>query len=84
MHTLNRTRPSARRHHRPQRLLRPVAGQCFEIEVRQDGGRWVISIPEIGGTTETADRPEAELAARRHIAAHTGIPLGYISVWVRD
>lgn len=69
---------------RPHRVLRPIAGQCFEISIRQHGARWAIDIPEIDETTEAPTRAAVELAARESIAASTGIPLGYISVWVRD
>ncbi len=69
---------------RSHRVLRPVAGQCFEIEIEHQGGQWVIRIPEIGGMTEAPIRAAVELAARECIAAQTGIPIGYISVWVRD
>jgi len=85
MHTAHRTRGlSARAYRARHRVLRPVAGQCFEIEIHQDGSRWLIGIPEINATTEAAGRADVERAARDCIAARTGIPLGYISVWVRD
>lgn len=61
-----------------------MAGQCFEIHLHHDGGRWTVRIPEIDGATEALRRSAVESAARDYIAAHTGIPLGYISVWVRD
>jgi hypothetical protein len=61
-----------------------MAGQTFEIEIRHDGGRWIIQIPEINEVTEAASRAAVELAARECIAIHTGIPIGYISVWMRD
>lgn len=86
MHTSCRTRTSSVRPHRGRRshrVLRPMAGQCFEIEVRHDGGEWLIRIPEIDGTTTAPTRAAVELAARECIASGTGIPLGYISVWVR-
>jgi hypothetical protein len=73
-----------RRGVRSHRVLRPMAGQAFEIEIHHDGGWWVIRIPEINEVTEAASRPAVELAARECIAAHTGIPIGYISVWMRD
>lgn len=87
MHTLQRTRPlsaAGHRNTRTQRVLRPVAGQCFEIEIDNDGGRWMIRIPEIGGATEAACRSAVAITARECIASLTGIPLGYVSVWVRD
>ncbi len=73
-----------RRTHRARRVLRPVAGQCFEIEVRPDGDRWMIAIPEINAAAQAPTRAAVEQAARELIAARTGIPLGYISVWARD
>jgi hypothetical protein len=69
---------------RTQRVLRPVAGQCFEIDIRLANNRWIIAIPEIDEVTEAGSRAAVELAARDCIAAKTGIPIGYISVWVRD
>ena len=70
--------------HRTHRVLRPVAGQCFEIGISQDGNRWIIRIPDIDQTTHAPSRAAVELAARECIAASTGIPIGSISVWVRD
>ncbi len=87
MHTSHRTRTAAARPHRgrrPHRVLRPIAGQCFEITIRQDAARWIIHIPEIDQTAEASSRVSVELAARECIAASTGIPMGYISIWVRD
>jgi hypothetical protein len=86
MHTLQRRAQATAAHRsaRAQRVLRPVAGQCFEIEIDHDGGRWTIRIPEIGARTEASRRSAVEATARECIAARTGIPLGYISVWVRD
>lgn len=87
MHTSPRTRSLSARSYRglrPRRGLPPVAGQCFEIEISQESTGWVIRIPEIADTTAAPNRAEVELAARERIAARTGIPLGYISVWVRD
>lgn len=85
MRTAHRTRGlSARSPRDRHRVLRPLAGQCFEIEIRQDASRWLIGIPEINAAAEAADRADVERVARECIAARTGIPLGYISVWVRD
>ena len=69
---------------RAHRVLRPMAGQCFEILISQDGHRWDIRIPEIEAETEAPNRAAVEQAARDCIAGSTGIPIGYISVWVRD
>ena len=87
MRTHYRTRGFATRsprNLRSHRVLRPVAGQCFEIDIRRENNRWIIAIPEIDEVTEASDRAAGELAARDCIAAKTGIPIGYISVWVRD
>lgn len=87
MRTQYRTRGFAtrpRRGLRSHRVLRPVAGQCFEIDIRLENNRWIIAIPEIDEVTESDCRAAVELAARDCIAAKTGIPIGYISVWVRD
>lgn len=87
MRTLYRTRGFSTRPQRSVRshhVLRPVAGQCFEIEIRPENNRWTVAIPEINEVTEANTRAAVELAARECIAAHTGIPIGYISVWVRD
>jgi hypothetical protein len=73
---------------RSRRLIRRfpglTAGQCFEIEVRPEAGGWVIRIPEIGGQIHASRRVAVEIVARKHIAARTGIPIGYITVTVRD
>jgi len=76
------TRPQRRT--RSHKVLGPVAGQSFEINISHENGRWIIRVPEIGGVTEANTRAAVELAARECIATHTGIPLGYISVWTRD
>lgn len=73
----------AHRSTRSARVLPPVAGQCFEITLRHESQGWVITVPEIDDTTGAATRADVELAARQLIARSTGIPLGYISVWVR-
>lgn len=86
MRTQHRNRLAAVRPYRSlrtRRVLRPVAGQSFELDIRQDGNRWLVEIPELGETTEAPTRAMVELSARECIAAHTGIPIGYISVWVR-
>ena len=87
MPTRYRTRAAiaaSRRGLHAPRVLRPMAGQCFEIQISQDGNRWDIQIPEIDAHTEAPSRATVELAARDCIASSTGIPIGYISVWVRD
>jgi hypothetical protein len=67
-----------------RRVLGPVAGQSFEIVVDRDSDDWIISVPEIGATARASHRTDVELAARKCIARHTGIPVGYILVWARD
>lgn len=80
-----RTRsPRLYRSNRPHRVVRAMAGQCFEIEISIEANRWEIRVPEINDVTEAPTRAAVELAARECIARRTGIPLGYISVWVRD
>jgi hypothetical protein len=61
-----------------------TAGQCFEIEVSPDVTGWVIRIPEIDAVTRTSRRAAVEIVARKYIAARTGIPIGYITVYARD
>jgi hypothetical protein len=65
------------------RLPGLTAGQCFEIEVSPEITGWVIRIPEIDAVTTANRRDAVETVARKHIAAHTGIPIGYITVLVR-
>ena len=87
MPTRYRTRAASaapRRGVRPHRVLRPMAGQSFEIQISQDGNHWDVRIPEINAETEAPHRAAVELAARECIASSTGIPIGYIAVWVRD
>lgn len=87
MTTRHMTRTGSRRPHRSNRahrVVRPMAGQCFEIEIESRPTGWAIRIPEISAAAEAPTRGAVELAARECIAASTGIPLGYISVWVRD
>ena len=87
MTTRHMTRTGSRRpyrSHRAHRVVRPMAGQCFEIEIESRPSAWAIRIPEIGAGTEAPTRAAVELAARECIARSTGIPIGYISVWVRD
>jgi hypothetical protein len=59
-----------------------TVGQCFEIEITRETDGWLIRIPEIGGVTRASRRATVELAARECIAARTGIPFGYIAVFV--
>ncbi len=75
---LTRTRPV--RH----RTLRPMSGQLFEATLAVDGNGWAVTVPELDATVHIARRAEAENAARELIAVRTGIPIGFIAVWVRD
>ena len=82
--TLRRAQPlrsgSARRvTHRPNF---PMVGQCFDIEVTRQSDGWMIQIPEIGAVTRASRRVTVELAARKCIANRTGIPIGYITIFV--
>ncbi|AQA03362.1 long chain fatty acid-CoA synthetase Faa4p [Mycobacterium sp. MS1601] len=61
-----------------------TVGQCFDIEVSRDASGWAIRVPEIEAVTYARRRAEVSAAARECIAAHTGIPIGYIAVIVRD
>lgn len=61
-----------------------TVGQCFDIEVSRDASGWVVRVPEIDAVTYARRRAAVSVAARECIAAHTGIPIGYIAVIVRD
>jgi len=83
--------PTLRRAHNPlgtrthramPRMSRPTVGQSFDVEIRHELDGWSIRIPEIGGVTHARRRATVELAARECIAAITGIPIGYVSVFV--
>lgn len=67
----------------PRRVSCPTIGQCFDVEVSRNVGGWLIRIPEIDGVTHASRRATVELAARRCIAAKTGIPIGYVTVRVQ-
>ncbi len=78
--------PNALRRSRTRRAAHrvncPTVGQCFDIEVARDADGWMIRIPEIGGVVRVGRRAEVELAARQCIATRTGIPIGYVAVFV--
>lgn len=61
-----------------------TAGQWFDIDISPEVSGWVIEIPEIGGVTHASRRAAVEIVARKYIAARTGIPIGYITINVRD
>jgi hypothetical protein len=60
----------------------PSVGQCFDIEIIRDTDGWLIRIPEIGGVARARRRATVELVARECVAARTGIPIGYVSIFV--
>lgn len=72
----------SRRHRIAPRVNCPTVGQSFDIEIGREFDGWLIQIPEIGGVTRARRRATVELAARECIAAMTGIPIGYVSVFV--
>lgn len=76
------SRRSGRIHNRAQRVNFPTIGQCFDIEVARETDGWLIRIPEIGGVARASRRTTVELVARECVAARTGIPIGYITVFV--
>jgi len=65
-----------------RRVNFPTVGQCFDIDVTREADGWLIRIPEIGGVTRCSRRATVELAARECIATRTGIPIGYIAIFV--
>ena len=65
-----------------QRVTLPKIGQCFDIEVTRETDGWLIRIPEIAAVAHAGLRSTIELVARECIAARTGIPVGYIIVYV--
>lgn len=67
-----------------RRTLHPMTGQLFEVRVTRTVQAWSVSIPEIDAVVDVENRYEAESAARETIAVRTGIPIGYVAVWVRD
>ncbi|BDB41283.1 MULTISPECIES: long chain fatty acid-CoA synthetase Faa4p [Mycobacterium] len=61
-----------------------TVGQCFDIDIVRDADGWTVRIPEVDEVTRAPDRAAVELAARRCIAARTGIPIGYVAVYVNS
>jgi hypothetical protein len=59
-----------------------MVGQCFDVEIVRDADGWMIRIPELGRATHASSRATVELAARECIATWTGIPIGYVAVYV--
>lgn len=73
---------STRRNRFASRVKCSTVGQCFEVEVTRDADGWMIRIPELGRVTRASRRAAVELAARECIATWTGIPIGYVAVYV--
>lgn len=66
------------------RTLRPMAGQLFEATIARDAAGWTVTVPELDAEVHVSRRSEAESAARECIAVRTGIPIGFVAVWIRD
>jgi hypothetical protein len=75
-------RPQSLRSSRTQRTSFPTIGQSFDIEITRETNGWLIRIPEIAGVAHASDRATVELAARKCIATRTGIPIGYVAIFV--
>jgi hypothetical protein len=73
---------STRRHRVTPHLNPPTVGQSFDIEISREIDGWSIRIPEIDGVTHAPRRATVELAAREHISTMTGIPIGYVAIFV--
>ena len=67
-----------------RRLVAPMTGQLFEVQVTRSESRWAVSVPELDATVYAERRSDVESAARECIAVRTGIPIGYVAVWVHD
>jgi hypothetical protein len=74
--------PQSLRSSRTQRKSFPTIGQSFDIEITRETNGWLIRIPEIAGVTHASHRATVELAARECIATRTGIPVGYVAIFV--
>jgi hypothetical protein len=74
--------PSARRRRITPRVNFQIVGQSFDIELTREPNGWLIEIPEIGASTRARRRATVELAARECIATRTGIPIGYVAIFV--
>ena len=77
-------RPHSARRVRSSRVKSVTVGQCFDIDIVRDSDGWMIRIPEIDAITRAGNRASVELAARRCITTRTGIPLGYVAVYVNS
>lgn len=84
MRAIVATRSTTRVRNIRRRSLAPMTGQLFEVRVTRSERDWAVRIPELDAVVHVDRRVEAESAAREAIAVRTGIPIGYIAVWVRD
>jgi hypothetical protein len=73
---------SARLRRVAPRVKCPMVGQCFDIEITRDAEGWMVRIPEVSRVTRASNRAAVELVARECIATWTGIPIGYVAVYV--
>jgi hypothetical protein len=64
------------------RVTFPKVGQCFDIEITREADGWLIRVPEIAAVARAGRRAAVDVVARECIATHTGIPMGYIIVFV--
>ena len=77
--------PTLRRTQSPrsvQRVTFPKVGQCFDIEITRAADGWLIRVPEIAAEARANRRAAVDVVARECIATRTGIPVGYIIVFV--
>ncbi|SOX52836.1 long chain fatty acid-CoA synthetase Faa4p [Mycobacterium ahvazicum] len=77
--------PTLRRAQSPRSAARvtfPKVGQCFDIEITRDSDGWIVRVPEIAAVARASRRAAVDSVARECIAARTGIPVGYIIVYV--
>lgn len=81
-HLATRRTQSMRSTKRAGNAFRPTVGQCFDIEVSRAIDGWLIRIPEIDGIAHARRRSAVELAAREYIATRTGIPMGYVAIFI--
>lgn len=73
---------SSRTHRIAPRVNFPMVGQSFDIEIARELDGWLIRVPEIDGVTRARRRSTVESVARDYIASRTGIPAGYVAIFV--
>ena len=59
-----------------------MIGQSFEIEVARETSGWLIGSPRSAGFTRVQPQGHGRLAAQEYIATRTGIPIGYVAIFV--